>query len=153
MTLDTWLKFGHILGAMVWLGGGVVLTMFGVRARRGGDPAAIAEFGRTLGYVGPRIMIPSVLAVLVFGIWLVLENAAWDFGQLWVVIAIGLFAIAFLIGAVVLGRIGIQLQRLGDRSGGDADAGQLLNRWILGYGAVLVVLVIAAWDMVFKPGM
>jgi hypothetical protein len=29
----------------------------------------------------------------------------------------------------------------------------LLDRWILGYRVVLVVLVVAVWDMVFKPGL
>jgi hypothetical protein len=29
----------------------------------------------------------------------------------------------------------------------------LLDQWLLGYGMVLVVLLVAVWDMVFKPGL
>jgi len=29
----------------------------------------------------------------------------------------------------------------------------LLDRWIAGYGAVLVILTVGVWDMVFKPGL
>ena len=29
---------------------------------------------------------------------------------------------------------------------------RLLNRWLAGYSIVLAVLLIAVWDMVFKPG-
>jgi hypothetical protein len=29
----------------------------------------------------------------------------------------------------------------------------LLDQWLLGYGVVLVVLLVAVWDMVFKPGL
>jgi hypothetical protein len=34
-----------------------------------------------------------------------------------------------------------------------ADARPLLDRWVAGYGVVLAILVIAVWDMVFKPGL
>ncbi|MGA7098503.1 MAG: hypothetical protein WB245_13140 [Acidimicrobiia bacterium] len=27
-----------------------------------------------------------------------------------------------------------------------------LRRWLTGYGTVLAILVIALWDMIFKPG-
>jgi hypothetical protein len=64
-------------------------------------------------------------------------------------------AAAFLIGAVYLSRIGTRLQRLavndGPRSANDGP--MLLDQWLLGYGMVLVVLLVAVWDMVFKPGL
>jgi len=37
MTLDVWVKFGHVLGAMVWLGDGVALSVAASRARAGAD--------------------------------------------------------------------------------------------------------------------
>jgi uncharacterized membrane protein len=100
-------------------------------------------------------LLPAVVGTLGFGIWLVLANAAWDFGQLWVRLALGLFAVAFLIGAVYLSRIGTRLQRLAvsDEPTGANEGSMLLDRWLLGYGMVLVVLLIAVWDMVFKPGL
>ena len=37
---------------------------------------------------------------------------------------------------------------------GTAGRGRLLlDRWILGYRLVLLVLVVAVWDMIFKPGL
>jgi hypothetical protein len=135
------------------LGGGLMLSVMGSRARHSRDPMAIGEFGRTLAWVGVRVLMPAVVAVLVFGLWMVVENSAWGFGQLWVEIALGLFAVAFLIGAIYLSRIGIQLGRIG-HSGATADDGpRLLDRWILGYRLVLVVLVLAVAYMVFKPGL
>ena len=67
-------------------------------------------------------------------------------------LGLGLFAVAFLIGALYLGRIGIQLQRAAE-SGSAGDGRLLLDRWILGYRVVLLVLVVAVWDMIFKPGL
>jgi uncharacterized membrane protein len=106
MTLDSWLHFGHVLSAIVWVGGGLMLSIVGLRVRASGDSNAIRQFAGTLSYAGIRVLLPAMVGTLAFGIWLVLENAAWDFGQLWVLLALGLFAVAFLIGAVYLSRIG-----------------------------------------------
>jgi len=148
MTLDNWLHFVHVLSAMVWVGGGLTLSIVGWRARSSANPAAIADFGKTLPFVGLRVLMPSVVLVLVTGGWMVLAGSAWNFSQFWVVFGLALFVVAFLVGAVYLSRVGIQL----DRASTGADLAGLLNRWLVGYGIVLAVLAVAVWDMVFKPG-
>lgn len=152
MTLDPWLHLGHILGAIAWVGGGFVLVVLGLRARRSGDPGRIGEFGRTLAYVGPRVLAPGVAAVIVFGLWLILANEAWDFGQLWIQLALGLFAVAFIVGVLYLSRIGIALGRIADHTPA-SDGRALVDRWLRGYAFVLAILLVAIWDMVFKPGL
>jgi uncharacterized membrane protein len=152
MNLHSWLLFGHILGAMAWLGGGLVLALMGLRVRRSADGASYREFAGTLGYVGPRVLMPGVVAVLVFGLWMVLESEAWDFSQTWIQIAIGLFAVAFVIGALYLSRVGIALGRAVASADVDAQR-RLVDRWLTGYGVVLLILLVAVWDMVFKPGL
>lgn len=44
-TLYDWLLFGHIVAAMVWLGGGVLLAALAVATLRGGDAPAVARCG------------------------------------------------------------------------------------------------------------
>jgi len=150
MILYDLVLFGHILAAMVWLGGGLMLVFVARRARASDDPHTIGEFARSLSYLGPRVLAPAVIGVLVSGVALVLDSAAWDFAQAWVLIAIGLFAVAFLVGAVYLSRVALQLERSG---GNDATLSRsLLDRWLIGYTVVLSVLVLIAADMVFKPG-
>ncbi|MGE5221528.1 MAG: DUF2269 family protein, partial [Omnitrophica WOR_2 bacterium] len=119
MSLISWLKFGHILGAMIWIGGGVMLSVLGVRARQSEDTHYIREFSRTLSYAGLRVLMPAVIAVLVFGIWMVLVFSAWQFTQLWILLALGAFALAFVIGAVYLSRVALALDRL--TAGADFD--------------------------------
>lgn len=153
MTLLTWLKFAHILGAIIWIGGGVMLSLIGTRTRQSEDPHFIREFSQTLSYVGLRVLMPAVIAVLVFGVWMVLAFSAWQFTQLWILLALGAFALAFLIGAVYLSRIALAMDKL--TAGTDFDlkaARDLLSRWIIGYQIVLLILLFAVWDMVFKPG-
>jgi uncharacterized membrane protein len=152
MSLEPWLHFAHIAGAVIWVGGGLMLALIGVRARRSGEVAVLAEFARTLSYAGLRVFTPAVVVVLVTGVWLVIQQSG-DFTRLWVLLALGAFAVAFLIGAVYLGRSAIQLQRAvsGPNPNVQAAGRDALGRWITGYAVVLVVLVFALWDMVFKP--
>lgn len=111
MTLYDWLLLGHILSAMVWVGGGLMLVFVARRARASTEPQAILDFGASLSYIGPRVLAPSVVGVLLFGVWMVLDSAAWDFDQAWILIAIGLFGVAFLVGAVYLSRVALQMVR------------------------------------------
>jgi uncharacterized membrane protein len=152
--LEPWIHFAHILGAIIWVGGGVMLSLIGARARRSEDVRAIAEFSRTLSYVGLRLFTPAVLVVIATGLWLVFTGSEWKFTQLWVLLGLGAFLAAFLVGAIYLSRIGIQLDKISTQSNVDLKtARDLLGRWIVGYQIVLVILLFAVWDMVFKPGL
>lgn len=151
MNLDDWLHFVHVIAAMTWVGGGFMLSLIGLRARS--RPQMIGEFGQTLPFVGLRVLMPAVILVPVTGVWMVLASSEWHFSQLWVRVGLGLFVVAFLIGAVYMSRVGIQMDRA-SRPGADrtADLRRLLDRWLVGYATVLVVLLLAVADMVFKPG-
>ena len=152
MTLLTWLRFGHILGAIIWIGGGVMLSLIGIRTRHSQNPNNIREFSRTLSYVGLRVLMPAVIAVLAIGVWMVLAFSVWQFTQLWILLALAAFALAFVIGAVYLSRIALTLDKLTATDFDLETARDLLDRWIVGYQIVLLILIFAVWDMVFKPG-
>jgi len=154
MSLDSWLHLVHVLSAMVWVGGGLMLSLIGARARSSSDPRAIADFARLLPFVGIRVLMPAVILVLLTGVALVFADSEFNFSQLWVLLALALFAVAFLIGAVYLSRVAIQLDRATAGQGQTvAGAAALLNRWLVGYWIVLAVLLVAVGDMVFKPGL
>ena len=153
-TLEPWIHSIHVLGAIIWVGGGVMLSLIGARARKSADARLIGEFAKTLSYVGLRVLTPAVVAVLLTGLWLVLTGSEWNFTQSWVRLGLSAFIIVFLIGALYLSRIAIQLDRL--TAGTDLrlqEARALLGRWIVGYQIILVILIFAVWDMVYKPGL
>ena len=151
--MSDWLHLVHVLSAMIWVGGGLMLSVIGLRARSSSDPKAIADFARILPFVGIRVLMPSVILVLLTGIGLVLADSEFHFSQFWVRLALALFAVAFLIGAVYLSRVAIQLDRvIAGQGQAAAAATALLNRWLIGYWAVLIVLLVIVWDMIFKPG-
>ena len=147
-SLYEWLMFVHVLAAMVWLGGLVALLAFGRRTLSEADPGAVARFVGSLRVVGPAFLAPAAGLVLALGIWMVLDSDAWDFGQLWVQLGLGLFAAAFLVGAVWQSRTALAATR-----SDDAEARRQLRRWLWGYGLIVLLLVVAVWDMTTKPGL
>jgi uncharacterized membrane protein len=147
-----WLLFLHVVAAMVWLGGGIVIAALAARALRDPAPDAVAQFVTTLRVIGPRVLAPATVAVVGLGVWMVLYSTAWSFGQLWVQLGLGLFAVAFLIGAAYQSRAAIKADRAA-AAGEHDEARRQLGRWALGYGAIVLLLVAATWDMVFKPGL
>ena len=151
MTLESWLHFGHVLGAIAWIGGGLVLALLALRVRRSTELSTYREFAGTLSYVGPRLLLPGLAVTLVFGVLMVLVDPVWDFGQTWILIAIVLSTAAFLVGLLYVGRIGIQFSRA--ETVDVAGQRRLVDQWLAGYGVVLAILLVIVWDMVFKPGL
>jgi uncharacterized membrane protein len=147
-----WLVFLHVLASMVWLGGITLLGAFAIRILREGDPAAVGRFLASLRRLGPLVLAPAPVLLVGMGIWAVADSDAWDFGQLWIQLALGLFAAAFLIGAAHQSRAALAAERAASQ-GDDAVALAHLRRWAWGMGAIVVLLVCATWVMVFKPGL
>jgi uncharacterized membrane protein len=147
-----WLLFLHVLAGMVWLGGGLVLAVSAGRVLRDPEPSAIGRFTSGLRVIGPLVLAPATLAVLGLGIGLVIDSDAWDFGQLWVQLGLGLFAAAFLIGAAFQSRTALAATRAAARDD-DAEARRQLRRWLWGYRLILLLLIVAVWDMTTKPGL
>jgi uncharacterized membrane protein len=141
-SLYEWLMFLHVLAAMVWVGGLVALLAFGRRTLREGDPGAVARFVGSLRVIG---------LVLVLGIWMVLDSDAWDFGQTWVWLGLAVLVAAALVGAIFLSRAGLAAERA-VQAADTAEALRQLRLWSVGIGVIVALLVVATWDMVFKPG-
>jgi uncharacterized membrane protein len=151
-TLYDWLLFLHVLAAMVWVGGVVTLAGLVTVVLRRGDRDDVVRFIGNLRRVAPFVLAPAPGALVVLGIWMVVDSDAWDFGQLWIWLALGLFAAAFLVGVAHQSRAAIGAERAA--GAGDVDeAARLLNRWSWGTRLILVLLVVATWDMVLKPGL
>jgi uncharacterized membrane protein len=151
-SLYDWLLFLHVVAAMVGVGGLVALSALAAHVLRSGEPDAVARFVRSLRMIGPLVLAPAAVALVGFGIWLVVNSAAWDFGQTWIRLALTLFAGAFGVGAVFQSGAAIAAQRAAE-TGDDGEAARQLRRWSWGMRLILLLLFAATWDMVFKPGL
>jgi uncharacterized membrane protein len=151
-TLYDWLMFVHIVAAMVWVGGLVAFTVLATQVVRSGQAETVTRFVGNLRLIGPLLFAPAMAVVLGLGIWLVIDNDAWGFGQAWIRLALGLFAAALLVGAVFQSRAAILAERAA--AAGDHDkAARQLRQWSWGTLLILLLVLVATWDMVFKPGL
>jgi uncharacterized membrane protein len=150
--LYDWLVLLHIVAAMVWVGGGVMLAVQSTRVLRERDPGAVARFVSSMSVVGPVVLAPATVLVVGVGVWMVLDSSAWGFDQLWVQLALGLFAAAFVIGAAFQSRAALKANAAA-QAGDAGEALRQLGRWSWGYRTILLLLLVATWDMVMKPGL
>jgi uncharacterized membrane protein (DUF485 family) len=150
MDWEPWIHFAHVMGAIVWVGGGAIMSVVAWRARRTADIAVFRELAGVQSFLGLAVFLPAILVVLLSGIWMVLDFSG-DFAKLWILFGIGALVAAFLIGAVYLSRSAIRFDRL-TKSGDLEGARSALGNWLAGYVIVLAIVVFAVWDMVFKPG-
>jgi uncharacterized membrane protein len=143
-----WLLFLHVLAAMIWLGGIACVTVLAGVALRSGEPDPVGRFIASLRIVGPLTLGPASFAVLGFGIWLVVDSDAWDFGRAWIIVGLALLGAAFLVGGPVVRRAATGARRAtdaGDRrralghlrrcSWGDEGGAAPSRRRHLGHGA------------------
>lgn len=141
----------HILAAMVWLGGGVLASVFASRMQHA-DPEHRIGFARFMQKVSTGIFMPAAIVVLAAGVWMVLDNEAYDFEQLWIVIGLGVVAITAAMGPLFFKPT--ITRGLAAMEAGDGPAvGAIMQRLGMGSKAALVLEFVAVWAMVVKPGL
>ncbi len=89
------LVFLHILSAIVWLGGAMFSEVLVAGARRRGEEAYATTYARVAD-AGARIYPVATIVLFASAIAMVLWK--WEFGLLWIDIAIGLFVVTFTLG-------------------------------------------------------
>jgi uncharacterized membrane protein len=91
----------HVVVAVFWVGGGLTLTILGLRAERLEDPAEMATLARQAAFVGEKLFAPAGLIVLLMGIGMVI-NGQLGWGHFWVVAGLIGYAMTFVTGVAVL---------------------------------------------------
>jgi uncharacterized membrane protein len=146
----TW-KALHVLMAIVWIGGALMIQLFAFRILADSDPRRIAEFTRDVELISLRTFLPASLILVVLG-FVLMHQGGWDW-QFWSVFAIVVWAISFVAGAAFLGpesgRIG---KLIGERDGVDGEIQSRIERILLFSRVDMVLIALIAMDMVLKPG-
>jgi uncharacterized membrane protein len=141
----------HILFVVVWIGGGLFLTIFGLMAERSRDSAQIAQITKMAAFAGERIFSPAAIVVLAMGIAMVL-NADIGFNHFWLVFGLLGFASTFVIGIGLLAPRAKKLEVLLHEKGPDDPESQAAISTILLIARVdMAVLALVIVDMVTKP--
>jgi uncharacterized membrane protein len=147
---ELWL-FLHIAGTILWIGGAVAGQVFGLLAKRSGDPVVAAAFGRNMSVMSTYVFIPSALLVLVTGVLLV-EDGNWDWSEPFVLFGIvGWAAVAL----IAFGHVTREMGRAGARMAAEGPSPELaarVARLVLIARVLLLVLFAVVFMMVVKLG-
>ena len=144
-------KLVHVVGAVVWVGGGLTLTILAMRAERSSDPGEMATIARQAAFTGERVFAPVGLIVFLAGIGMVI-NLHWGWGTTWIVIGLVGYAITFLTGLLVLGPQAKRIGQLLETKGAEAAETQAAIQRILLLARIdMGVLLLVVADMVLKP--
>lgn len=153
MVLYETLKFIHIIGAVVVLGGGILITAFLIGAVIGRNAERVQAVSSISSWVGPRVFAPAWVLLLAFGIWATLEGNL-SFGDAWITIGFVVFVIAFLLGPGVHERNAKALHAAIGEHGAGSEQALAICRRELGISLFeAAILIFAVWAMTAKPGL
>lgn len=145
------LLFLHIAAAIVWLGGAMVIQYFAFRAERADDALEMHRVASDAEWLAMRLFVPASLAVLAFGILLVLDGP-WDFDQLWIVLGLVGSAFSFLLGTLFLSPESGRIAKLIEAHGPAHEAVTSRISRILALSRFeLAILFAVVLDMAMKP--
>jgi uncharacterized membrane protein len=148
---QTW-KALHILMAIVWVGGALMIQLFAFQILKADDGDRIAKFTKDVELIGMRTFIPSSLILVVLG-FAMIHMGEWDY-SFWIVFAIVIWLLSFISGAAFLGPESGRIAKLIEERGEvDAEVRKRIERLLLHSRIEMMLIALLAMDMVFKPGL
>ena len=141
-------KFLHVVSAVCWVGGGVILMYQGLLAGRAKDTDAQMVVVKQTAALAMTWFIPASLATVVFGIATATLGNMW--GDAWVILGLLGFVATFCTGNFVIKPAADAIAK--NESEGKRDLAVAYGQKLLQvakFDYVMLFTVIA--DMVFKP--
>lgn len=141
----------HVVLAVFWVGGGLTLTILGLRAERLDDPSEITTLARQASFVGEKLFAPAGLLVFLMGIAMVV-NGDLGWNHFWVIAGLVGYAATFATGLGVLTPLTKKIDALMTEKGPEAPETQAAIRRVLlvvRFDVAVLLLVVA--DMTVKP--
>ena len=141
----------HVTFAVLWVGGGTMITILAIVAERSNDPLQIANVARQAATVGEKFFAPVGLVAFLMGVAMML-NTNWGWGKFWVVVGLIGYALTFGIGIGLIAPNVKKLHALIEANGPThPDSIALIKRVMLIARVDSALLLIVVLDMVTKP--
>jgi len=153
LTWYEWFKTGHVLAAVLWVGGGTTLATYAILTQRQNTPAEMASLARKAALIGERLYTPLALLVLAFGFGLMQnDQSPWTYDQFFVVFALVGWAVSAATGMFFLGPEAKKLGKLmPTRPPDDPEIQRRIRRILLIVRIDVVVLLAIVFVMTAKP--
>jgi len=144
-------RVAHVGVAVFWVGGGILLTVLGLKAEASDDPNEVVTLARWAGFVGEKLFAPAGLVVLLMGIGMMI-NTNWGWGKFWVVAGLVGYALTFVTGIALLSPQAKKIEALSESKGPtDPETLAAISRVLLIARLDIAVLLLVVADMVTKP--
>ena len=144
----------HVLAAVIWVGGSIVMHIIGRRALASGDGMRIHDTSKEINAIAGRLYPIASLVLLIAGMFLVNEaQSGAEFSDLWIILALAGWVLSFVVGVAFYGPQDKKLQALVAEKG-PTDPGVAGNvRGVLTVNSIeVLILVLIVIDMTVKPG-
>jgi uncharacterized membrane protein len=144
-------KSVHVGFAVIWIGGGALLTILAVLAERRIDPHELATIARQAAMVGEKLFAPAGLVVFSMGIAMMI-NTDWGWNHFWITFGLLGFVWTFATGMGYFAPASKRLHELMQTVGPTAPETQAAIARILFIARLdIAVLLLVVVDMVVKP--
>jgi uncharacterized membrane protein len=141
----------HVTFAVLWVGGGTMITILAIVAERSKDPVQIANVSRQAATVGERFFAPVGLVTFLMGVAMMI-NTDWGWGKFWVVVGLLGYLATFTIGIAVIAPNVKKLHAAIEANGPTHPTSiALIKRIMLIARVDTALLIIVVLDMVTKP--
>jgi uncharacterized membrane protein len=147
-------KWIHVTAAVFWVGGGLLLTVLGLRAEMSSDSNEIVTLARWAAWVGERLFAPAGLVVLAMGIAMLIHGGdpIVHWGKFWVIAGLVGYATTFITGVTVLSPQAKKIALLSESKGPTApETIAAIRRILLIARFDIAVLLLVVADMITKP--
>jgi uncharacterized membrane protein len=143
----------HVLAAVIWVGGGTAMHILARRVLKRGDNEEIYKFSKEVNTVALRLYAPTSVVLLIAGILLVNE-ANYDFGDLWITLGFLGWIFSFVVGVAYYGPQDKRLQALvAEKGQNDPGVRQNVKQAITVNQVEMLILFLVVVDMTTKPGL
>ena len=144
-------KMFHVGAAVIWVGGGIFITICALLAELSNDDDQLLAIGHWAEVVAGRLFPIMSFVVLGFGIGMI-ENLNWGWNQFWIVFGLIAWALSAATGIFFLGPEAKRLNAVAAEHGPKSSQAQARLRRILLVARVDVALMfVIVLDMVAKP--
>lgn len=92
----------HVIGAILWVGGGTYGVLMSHLAEKRGDAVSIRNFYSDAAWLGPRYFLTANVITIAAGVWATIEGP-WSFGSTWISASLALFVVSFILGSALIG--------------------------------------------------
>ena len=144
-------KAVHVLGAVIWVGGGVSIMIHAIRGQRAYKPEDIVTVAKQAAFMGEKVFAPVGLVTFLMGIAMMI-NTSWGWGHFWIVAGLIGYASTFIVGVAILSPMAKKIDESAEKNGPThPETIALIERIMLIARFDVAVLMLVVLDMVTKP--